>query len=270
MAAYAKETDPLYIKPARELTDTDALAVLLNLQSIGDIALPDFKADARTPPRQIKMSTKVAGIQYLQASGNNRGAFGSVGATKRPDFMPSPPFALVLYKLAVFLHDQWGATSIVWGGIGAAGAGKSDDCHQNGHCVDFYGADTTTGGVFDVRRDWYRRGVYQKVSGKRHALKPDSDDRWGIDFATYYRLAQNTDPEKLVGASDYFNPKAGDFFADVYEFVNGQCAQGRYDIAPDSFRNGEPLKAGWTIHPDYPTILRRSHNDHMHFQLGST
>jgi len=161
---------------------------------------------------------------------------------------------------------------------------------MSGHCVDFYGGTTTRGGTFDVKRDWYLRPVYLK-DGKPHPADGQTGfdrDRWGNDTHTRYRLAPTSGLQTPLGAvvevgatiaaslaemlpasQDDYNPRAKEFFTDVYTFISEQCAFGPNDISPAAFRSGSPLKAGYTMHPDYPTRKRVGHNDHIHFQLGN-
>jgi len=243
--------------PARDLTPEEAFKLVTALVSSGDLTLGDQVASYKAG-QQLKIATTIAGVEFRQALGKNKGVNGSAGAVKTPFFFPTAPFAVVLHRLAVRLRDRWGASQIVWGGIGAGSGSHSLDCHMIGTCVDFYGA-TTSQGIFDVRRDWFLRPVTLK-NGKRHALAPDDNDRWGNDNHTWYRLATSTDTKDLV---------AKNFFVDVYTFISEQCTFGRYDIAPDAFKNGAVMRAGYTLHPDYPIVdSRRHHNDHIHFQLG--
>ncbi len=245
------------VKPARDLAPEEAFELVTALASSGEITLAEAVKSYKAG-QQLKVSTSIAGIEYLQALGKNRGTNGSAGAMRTPFFYPTAPFAIVLHRLAARLRDKWAATQIVWGGIGAGSGSHSLDCHMIGTCVDFYGA-TTRKGAFDVRQDWFLRPVFRK-GGKRHAMDPNDNDRWGNDNQTYYRLAVSTDPKDAA---------ARDFFLDVYTFVSEQCTFGPYDIAPDAFKNGSPMKAGYTLHPDYPIVdKRRHHNDHIHFQLG--
>lgn len=178
----------------------------------------------------------------------------------------------MLYRFAGYLRSRWGATKIVWGGVGGGSGKNAVDCHSTGHCIDFYGATTSRGGIFDVRRDWYSRPVFL-TDGKTHVSVGGGldKDRWGNDHRTSYRLLVNKDAEeKLPDDPDYYNPRARDFFLDVYQFISDECNVGPNDIAPGALKSGATIKAGFTIHPDYPTKLRTSHNDHMHFQLGAT
>ena len=149
--------------------------------------------------------------------------------------------------------------------LGRIGRGRdAKDCHSTGRCVDFYGASADRL-EFDVRRDWYRRPVYRLDVSKLHAMVAGSDDRWGDDRHTYFRLAMSDDPCDRLPEQ---------FFGDVYQVVAEQCTLGP-DIGAAEFRRADPLKAGTVYHPDHPIpgipkVLagRRGHNDHMHFQLG--
>lgn len=253
----------LQSKPARDLTQQEALLVLKFLISRGDIALQEPIKDLKQ--RQIKVKTSMAGVQYKHASGTNNGVFGSVGAQTTSFFQPTPAFAVALYRFAAYLREKWGATEIVWGGIGAGSGKHEKDCHMNGSCVDFYGATTTRGGVFDVRRDWFLRPVY-KANGSIHPLA--DDDRWGNDTNTHYRLLDTPlGPDLDPNAKGYYNSHGRDFFLDVWTFISEQCMFGKFDVTPAAMRAGGAFMAGYTVHPDYPTFLRRPHNDHIHFQI---
>jgi hypothetical protein len=254
----------LLTKPARDMTNKEAIDLVKYLVSTNEMSLSEpIKNDTQD---RIVISTSMAKVQYKQAQGKNPGRFGSIGATVTPTFNPTPAFAIVLYRLAVRLRDKWGATSLVWGGIGGGSGKHTSDCHMNGHCVDFYGGTTSRGGTLDVRRDWAFRAVYRK-----NGTSPvnDDGDRWGSDQQTYYRLLVTKDAEeKDPSEKDYYNPNARDFFLDVFTLISEECIYGSWEIDPVSIRAGSLFKAGYTIHPDYPTLLRRPHNDHIHFQLG--
>jgi len=261
----------LLTTPARDLSDQEAFDLMMALVEGGEITLFDKvvrdksgKITSHRPGMQTKIVPVIAGIPFLKAKGLNGGPNGSVGATQQTYFAPTPAFAIVLYKLARMLDEDWGATQIVYGGIGAGGHTGVTDCHSTGHCVDFYGANTNKGN-FDVRHDWWMRPVFDS-KGNVHASEGDgwAMDRWKDDTKTYYRLAMSSRPEDLVSS---------DFFAAVYEFAHNETRAEAYDISPDSFRMGQPLNRGWIMHPDYPTKAnpgRQGHNDHIHFQLGNT
>jgi hypothetical protein len=262
--AIADGVFPLYAKAARDLSQEEAMKLLKHLASKGEIFLHEPIKNERQA--QVFVQTSMAGIEFLHAQRNNNGKFGSVNAAKTPFFQPTPAFAIVLYRFAQELRETWGATHIVWGGIGGGSGKHTSDCHMTGSCLDFYGARTTRGGTFDVRRDWFNRTVYRK-DGTPHAQ--DDGDRWGTDRQTHYRLLVTKDAEeRLLDDKDYRNPRARDFFLDVFKFISAQCAFGQFDISPTAMRSGGNFMAGFTVHPDYPTLLRRPHNDHVHFQLG--
>src|SRR3954471_11026283 len=254
----------LLAKPARDLSNKEAIVLVKYLVATSQMSLQEpIKNDNQ---ERILVHTAMAGIQYMHAQGHNPGNFGSINAAKDAVFFPTPAFAIVLYRLAVRLRDNWGATIIVWGGIGGGSGKHTSDCHMNGHCVDFYGATTTRAGVLDVRRDWARRAVYRKDG---HSPTAVDGDLWGSDTQTYYRLLVTKDAEERdPSEKNYYNPNARDFFLDVYTFISEECMFGSLDISPLSLRGGAVIKPGYTVHPDYPTLLRRPHNDHIHFQLG--
>ncbi|MEO8029030.1 MAG: hypothetical protein ABI823_21295, partial [Bryobacteraceae bacterium] len=210
----------ILVKPVRDMTQTEAFNLFLSLVADGKIELIDpIRTDRTgkvlfpTPGGQVKIRTSLAGVSFRQAIGKNKGAFGSIGAQATPYFEPTPTFAIVLYRFAAWLSETWNATTIVWGGIGHGSGKQETDCHTSGHCVDFYGA-TTSAGVFDVRRDWYRRPVYLDNNYLRP--KQFDDDFWGTSTHTNYRLMRTKDAEERP-ASDptYWNPRARDFFLDV-------------------------------------------------------
>jgi hypothetical protein len=258
--------EPLLRKPARDLKREEAWTLIHYHGIKGELVL-------HTQPKNEKeerahISTSIAGVQYMHARGDNHGRFGSVGARLTPSFRPTPQFAIVLLRFAKYLHANWGASQIVWGGIGAGSGRNTLDCHMTGSCVDFYGANTSRGGVIDVRRDWYYRPVYLP-NGREHPKVKDSDDWWGNNTRTSYRLLITRDvEERLQSDKSYFNPRARDFFLDVFQFIHDECTVIAGDIAPSALRSGALMQYGVTMHPDYPGLIRRPHNDHMHFQLG--
>jgi hypothetical protein len=268
LANYALEPS-FASKPARELSPQEAFDLVMHLAFHGEIVLDErVKVDGGgkivfpRPGQQIRVRTTMAGVDYYHASGKFNANSGSAGAMKDTHFAPTPAFAVVLYRLAKLLRQGWGASQIVWGGVGSGANDKSKNCHDVGTCVDFYGA-TTTKGKFDVVADWTRKPVYRE-DGKELPITWDQgtwgvasfENRWGPANQTRYRLRpQNDSP-------------AYDFFLAVYKLVNEQCTSAG-DTAPAAFGMGQLLGRGPTIHPDYPDpTLRRNHRDHMHFQLG--
>lgn len=261
---------PFASKAARDLSAQEAFDLLMHLVFHGRVVLDEHvKVDNSgkivypKPGQQILVKTSMAGVDFLHASGAFNAKNGSHGARKDKRFAPTPAFAIVLFRLAEFLAKDWGATQIVWGGVGKGADNKSKNCHDVGTCMDFYGA-TTKKGKFDVTEDWTRKPVFQK-DGKELPVKWSQEiwgvalfeNRWGPATQTYYRLRPTDDSP------------AYDFFLDVYTFVNEQCTSSG-DTSPHAFGTNHPLSAGQTIHPDYPgPKLRKDHRDHMHFQLGA-
>lgn len=271
VAALLNEIRPLLSVPARTLSDTDAFDLMMDLADLGEILLVDDvvtdkfgNITSHRPGQQTKIVPVLAGLPFLKARGSNPGPNGSLGAVQQTYFSPTPNFAIVLYKLAKMLIDDWGATQVVYGGIGAGGNPAVTDCHSTGHCVDFYGANTKRGN-FDVRRDWWSRPVYDSA-GKLHASegKGWAMDQWKNETNTYYRLAMSDEPQDQA---------PGEFFAAIYEFAYNETRAEAFDINPLEFSSGIGLRMGYNMHPDYPrkaTPGRVSHNDHIHFQLGNT
>ena len=265
------ETLPLLNVPARTLSDEDAFDLMMDLAELGQIKLfdkvvtdPSGKITSPRPGQQTKIVPVIADLPFLKARGENPGPNGSLGAVQQTYFSPTPNFAIVLYKLAKMLIDDWGATQVVYGGIGAGGNAVVTDCHSTGHCVDFYGAKTKRGN-FDVRHDWWMRPVYDS-GGKLHPSegKGWAMDQWKDETNTYYRLAMSDAPEDRAPA---------EFFAAIYEFAYNETRAEAFDINPLDFTSGVKLRMGFVMHPDYPrkaTPGRQSHNDHIHFQLGNT
>ncbi len=263
--------EPAYAsKAARDLSTQEAFDLLIHLVFRGEIVLDtpvkvddSGKVISPRPGQQVMVQTTMAGVDYLHASGKFNANSGTAGASKDKHFAPTPAFAIVLYRLAKFLAQDWGTTQIVWGGVGKGADNKSKNCHEVGTCVDFYGA-TTGKGKFDVVADWTRKPVYRQdgtvlpVTWDQNIWGVASfENRWGPATQTHYRLRQHDDSP------------AYDFFLAVYKFVNEQCTSSG-DTAPNAFGLGQPLARGQTIHPDYPDpTLRKNHRDHMHFQLGT-
>jgi hypothetical protein len=251
------EKEPVWSKmPVRDLNEQQAFDLLLHLVYWGEILVDEiFRADASgrivypKPGQQVKVRTKMAGVEFYQASD-----VGFPGNHPSATFTPTPAFALVLYRLAQRLGGGYfGATRIVWGGIGHGGAGKVLNCHEIGTCVDFYGA-YTRHGKFDVLPDWGKKPIFN-ADDKPRKVPNWTDDKWGNEAQTYYRL-RSSDP----GLAYWF-------FADVYKFAYEQCTVGSTDVP--ELKEGQRVLAGTIIHPDYAGAkLRHSHLEHMHFQLG--
>jgi len=139
-------------------------------------------------------------------------------------------FVVLLQRLAAMLKRDWRATQIYYGGFGAGGG----QCHRDGRAIDFYGALTGSHGQFMVKRDW----------GDAPIRLPDGSEvfTWPAGVPVKYRLDTGS------------NPAGRAFFKDVW------------DLATEEARPG-----GYICHPDHPNPgLRKDHQNHMHFQIGTT
>ena len=250
-------------KVARDLSPQEAFNLLIHHIEQGDIKLADasqVKVDARgnvvgmRVNQNIKIKPTMAGVDYVHTLGDTRA------------FSPKPEFAIMLYPLALWLSEKCGVVKIVWGGIGSGSGKNAVDCHSDGRCIDFYGAKTAGGRYYDVDKDWWQKSVMIKAEGKEHPLV--SNDRWGNDRKTFYRLAASVEPL-------HFWP--GWFFSMVYEFAMKESTVSSGDISVEAFRRGDELKAGAIYHPDHPIAGsfgargipgRRTHFQHMHFGVG--
>lgn len=237
-------------KSGRDLSRQEAFDLMMYHVVQGEIVLNEpVKLDGKgkisnpSPNRRVKVRTTMVGVEFYHASSKTNFKNGSTGATKVAEFEPTPAFAIVLLRFAKVLKKEWGATRIVWGGIGHGADGKRKNCHGEGTCVDFYGA-TTQRGTFDVLADWALKPIYLP-NGKRRAP-------WGdAESPTSYRLRAAGDQP------------AYQFFLDVYEFAKKECTDGP---GTASTSIGKPSSI---IHPDFPRKdLRESHQQHMHFQIG--
>ncbi|MBL8211608.1 MAG: hypothetical protein JNK87_12885 [Bryobacterales bacterium] len=209
---------PLLQKPARDLTLREAWILIEHHVYGGQMKLTGGFGNGNDT--RVRVDTLLAGVQYMQQ--NDRGhttRWGTGTPAKTPSFYPTPQSAIVLYRLAVWLNTRWGASTIVWGGIGAAR--DTGNCHVAGHCVDFYGATTARSGVFDVARDWSSRPVYKKDGALQPAV---GTDPWGAATITSYRLLHTRDvEERLKSDRLYWNPRSRDFFLDVFQFIAAEC-----------------------------------------------
>ena len=236
-------------KPARDLTDQQSFDLLMHLVYQGEIMLDEkIRTDAGgrivqpRPGQQLKVRTHMAGVEYKHAS--------NPAITY---FLPKPVLAIALYRLATRLSGgYYSAKQIVWGGIGHGHEGKALNCHEVGTCVDIYGASTRFGN-FDVYKDWGTRPVFKADGTKVHG---SHGDPWGNATNTYYRLRSSDDGLKYY------------FFQELYRAGREEFTAGPTDSL--DLEEGKPVRQGANIfHPDYPALgLRRSHQEHMHFQIG--
>jgi hypothetical protein len=233
--------------PARNMTILEARDVVVYLAVQWEFTIKelDISDDMKVIAPKAEEATLVtiepntiAGVPFVLDNGK--------------DFPLKPvtlKFAVVLWRLATLLKDEWGATRIFTGGIGIGRDDSPGDCHNKGRCVDFFGADTNRGS-FRVERDW----------GNRTFIRPDKvkTNSW-VGYrgkeAFWYRLKHQAGPPA--------NDAATLFFETIYKFAQEQCR----DI------DGMPTDIGersFIMHPDHPDPKREQHRNHIHFQLGAT
>ena len=289
----------LLTKPARDLSDREAFDVLMYLVDAGEITLPDgVKRDPKhpdtilspAPGAQLRIGPKIGDVTFRKATDAKRHAGAPQASVAVTAFTPTPTFAVLLYRLGVFLHDEWQVTTVVCGGIGSGG-GAASDCHSQGRCVDFYGVVRDGGQTLDARRDWYSRPIYrrgpshqtsvERWAAREAAKRPVRLDRgadWPGRTPSFGQLVlPNTDlfgVAAIKGASPkgdddqwgnaaatYFrlgdSPDPQDatpcaFFSAVYEFVTAECTTGPNDVSAAEFRRGGWLGQGYIFYPDYP------------------
>lgn len=292
------ETDPLLTKPAKDLSDREAFDVLMYLFDTDEITLPDgVRRDPRhpdtilspTPGAQLRVGPVMGDVTFRQANDATRPRGGAEGSVAITAFTPTPVFAVLLYRLGVFLHDQWQVTTVVCGGVGRGG-GAASDCHSQGRCVDFYGVVRAGGQTLDVFQDWFKRPVYrgpghqtwaERRAARELARTPVHLDRgahWPGRTPPFDRLVlsdrslarvvakklpppRGDDDQWGSATQTYFrlgdspeprDTTPGAFFSAVYEFVAAQCTTGPADLSAAQFRGGGPLGRGFIVHPDYP------------------
>jgi hypothetical protein len=114
LAAYKDEPYVAAHKAARDLAPQEALDLLMHLVYKGEIYLDQpIKTDAKgrvifpTPQERVLVRTTIAGVDYFQAAEKSKTKRGSDNAHKTPNFYPTPTFAIVLHRLAVFLRSDW-------------------------------------------------------------------------------------------------------------------------------------------------------------------
>ena len=236
---------PLFIdKPGRDLSQEEARDIVMHLVVKKEIQLIDpplFGAKGvqiPKPGQRLRISNQVAGVTYQHP-------------TLHWDYLPDVNLAwiVVLYRLARGLRDQFGVHKIYWRGIGRGADDKpKTDSHHSGRAIDFFGAETRFGKV-TVTQDWSKQPIV--INGK---TEPD----WKPTQIPHYRLLP-------IIRRGYF------FFLWVYGFATRECQD--YSQGPSIDGKG-PTTIGmhsFIIHPDHPNRrLRSKHQDHMHFQIGTT
>ena len=234
---------------ARDLDDQAAFDLVMHLAFKGDILLnetitigTDRKVVRPKPGQQLRVRTTIAGFDYKHASN-----------PAIVQFLPKPSLVIALYRLAKSLSEgYYRATNLVWGGIGHGDPKKAANCHEVGTCVDVYSV-LTRFGKMDVYKDWGIRPVYAPNGTRLTAV---NGDPWGNATTTYYRLRSSD-----AGMPFYF-------FHELYKVAREQFSAGATDNL--ELREGQNIRPGANIfHPDYPGIaLRRTHQEHIHFQIG--
>src|SRR4051794_19206181 len=106
----------LLTKPAKDLSDREAFDVLMYLFDTHEITLPDgVRRDPKnpdiilspTPGAQLRVGPTMGDVTFRQANDAKRSAGGPQGSVAITAFTPTPAFAVLLYRLGVFLHDEW-------------------------------------------------------------------------------------------------------------------------------------------------------------------
>jgi hypothetical protein len=153
--------------PARDMSADQARDVVVALAVQSEFTIKELKIsdDFKLVTPKAADATRVtiapniiAGIPFRLDNGKDYGL--------KPI---SLPFAVVLWRLATMLKKDWGVKTIYTGGIGIGADATPADCHNQGRCVDFFGADTNRGN-FRVYNDW----------GLRKFIRPDKkvDSSW--------------------------------------------------------------------------------------------
>ena len=152
---------------------------------------------------------------------------------------------VALYRLTRWLNASEPAVNVVRHlGIGH-GSGPSNDCHNQGRALDFFGLDGQSLGAPFGRRvlpDW---GARPNIAGTPLRLDPSADRLAHDLFLTTVRFGRFECECNGIGSANRWPPKE---IGDV---------------------------GGFVIHPDYvdtPTgqPLRPAHQNHVHMQIGPT
>jgi hypothetical protein len=228
--------------PGRDLTQEQARDIVMHLLVHRQIellspALFDAKGvRIPKPGEHFKIANSLGGIAFKHP-------------TLDWNYLPNVDLAwiVVLYRMAVKMFMEFGTETIYWGGIGIGRDDKPGDSHNTGRALDFFGAHTRKGTLW-VTKDWSKRPIV--VNGKTHKT-------WPASQIPFYRLQQG-DP-------------GFELFAWVYRFAAQECqdsSEGRTIAGQSSSTIGQ---RSFIIHPDHLSVeLRKHHQDHMHFQIGTT
>ncbi len=232
-------------KPGRDLSQAEARDIVMYLvvnRWIQLIDPPLFASSGAlqipTPGKRYKISNRVGGVTFK-------------AATVNWDYLPNVNLAwiVVLYRLAVGLQSEFGAKTIYWGGIGVGGDDKPvTDSHHTGRAIDFFGAETREG-KFLVTKDWSAIPI---------VLKGKTVKDWPASQIPYYRLWP------VIHRGYYL-------FDWVYGFATRECQDSSDGPSVAGQSTSRIGLRSFIIHPDHPDpYLRSHHQDHMHFQIGTT
>ena len=238
-------TPPSFInKAGRDLSQNEGRDIVMHLVVNEQVLLIDPPlftgkgVEIPAPGKRYKISNKVAGVTFKAM----RVAW---------DYLPNVNLAwiVVLSRLASGLRAEFGTKTIYWGGIGVGGDAKAKtDSHHTGRAIDFFGADTRDGKMM-VTEDWSKIPIV--IRGK--TVKD-----WPASQIPYYRLWP------VIHRGYYL-------FEWVYDFATRECqdySTGASIAGRAASRIGQH---SFIIHPDHPNAhLRHHHQDHMHFQIGTT
>lgn len=241
-------------KPCRDLTDAEATEVVAHLVATNHItlekALEFNKSGVLTYPAKgvnVRVGTLMDGVRYRHLKAGNVPNIGNV----------NQKFVVVMYKFAKEMAEQFGATEIVWGGIGIGGDQKSKkDSHHTGRAIDFWGMVTQIGTV-DVHRDWGTKPVDLAYFGLKPQKSHEKGDEWKGNRPRFRLIPGRDDPAHRI-------------FQAVYDFATRECQD--YSTGP-SVAGKSASKIGapaFIFHPDYPLMESRpGHRNHMHFHIGT-
>jgi hypothetical protein len=223
---------PAY-KPARDLTDEEALAVL-------GLTKADLNANGR-----LDLKPMVEGVEFQYCGGGK-----CAPSTTRN---LSPKFVVFLHRFASFLKDTFDAVSVQHAGMWPAGKGQIS--HDAGIALDFDGITTADGTVYSVLNDW---GMKPK-SGSGYRLH--SGDK-GYDFfqAVYDFTGKEGDDrydgsQTILGQEDSFirhpdlhDPQAAALHKDHMHLQAGQIKSGKGVVSI-----GSPGSSGSSASSSLPT-----------------
>lgn len=216
--------------PARALLIADAEKILARYVEddiVRSAKISDVTVGGITS-RRVTFGSNLAGVQFE--------AMGSPFAVHDVDVR----FGVLLVRLAIFLAER-DVTTVETLGI-FPGAGKPDDCHNQGRAMDLSGV---------------RRGADDRLSVL---------ERWGKMPAPY---AMQTATETVYRLHD--GDPGRDLFEEIYGFATREGADRTDGYVADEGTQSFIGEHSFVITPDHPTPrLRLAHQDHFHIQIGPT